>query len=234
MKSLEAFLDWSEVWALLIPLAILIFFRPKGMQVRWLTAYVIAGLVLNTLAIFMLEFYYLVPDWAKVRGMANNNIFYNLHSFTRALLLSQFILSIRVIRFQHFLRALLVFYILLVIVNFTFVESPFFLSTHLFTAESVLLLIMCLSYFFSAIQDESNTNWLRHPAFLVCAGTSLYEVITFFIFLFFYPLSLKDADFFTVTMRVYIAAFILFCLFLSWALYRYSKAAEKQELTTVN
>lgn len=227
MNLWQILLDWSEVWALLIPLTMIVLFHPKGKQAGWLKAYIIMGLFFNSFAIFFVEFPNLVPEWMKVRGIANNNIFYNLHSFTRAILLSLFILSIRVIRFQHFLRALLAIYMGLVIVNFAFYESSFFLSTQLFTAESVLLLIMCLSYFFSAIQDESNTNWLRQPAFLVCAGIALYEVITFFIFLFFYPLSLKDAAFFTVTMRVYLAAFILFCLFLSWALYRYRKADVK-------
>src|SRR6185436_2876762 len=133
--------------------------------------------------------------------MINNNIVYNIHSMFRVLLFSWYIINIRQYQFTFFFKTFLVAYLVFIFINFTIFESPFFLSTRLFAAESIVLLIMCLFYFFRSIQDESQINWLKHPSFLVCAGISLYVVITFFIFLFFYPLSQKDPEFFVVTMR---------------------------------
>ncbi|MBK7560212.1 MAG: hypothetical protein IPI68_01515 [Chitinophagaceae bacterium] len=221
MKFLQTLLDWSEVWALLIPLIIIAICNPKEKHIRILRGYVLIGFILNFSATFMLEYYDLVPTWMYVNNMVNNNLPYNIHSIIRVLFFSWYIIIIiGQFRFSGILKLILAAYMVLVLINFIFIESPFFLSTHLFAAESIVLLIMCLSYFFRSIQDESHTNWLKHPSFLVCAGICLYEVITFFIFLFFYPLSQKDPEFFVVTMRIYNITFVLLCILLALAFYK--------------
>jgi hypothetical protein len=171
----------------------------------------------------MLEFYSLLPSWIN----NNNNILYNIHSFVRVILISWYIIMVRQYKYPVILKTTLAAYILWVFINFAFIEPSYFLSTRLFAAESIVLLILCLNYFFRSIHDEGPTNWLKHSSFLVCAGVSFYEVITFFIFLFFYPLSQKDVQFFVVTMRIYSITFIVFCILLALALHRSSK--EKQE-----
>src|SRR4026208_2503059 len=202
-EGLQFLRDWSEVLALLIPILVAFFYRPKGEHLQIIIWYVIIGFILNLAAMFMLEYADLVPSWMYVDNLANNNIFYNIHSIIRVLLFSWYIIAIREHRFTSILRILLAAYICFVLINFIIIESPFYLSTHLFAAESILLLLMCFSYFFNSIQDEGETNWLKHPSFLICSGISLYEFITFFIFLFFYALSQKDQAFFVVTMRIY-------------------------------
>lgn len=223
MRFFEILRDWSEVWALLIPLSIIIFFKPGNKKTAPLILYVIAGFLLNLIAIFILEFHHLVSSWVS----NNNNILYNIHSFFRVVLISWYIITVRQYRFPMILKSVVALYILFVFINFIFLEPAIFLSTRLFAAESIVLLILCLNYFFRSIHDESQTNWLKHSSFLVCAGVSIYEAITFFIFLFFYPLSQKDVQFFVVTMRIYSITFIVFCILLALALHQSSK--EKQE-----
>src|SRR5688572_21278691 len=47
MKSLQQILDWSEVWALLIPLTILLIFKPKASWVKPIIFYLLIALILG-------------------------------------------------------------------------------------------------------------------------------------------------------------------------------------------
>jgi hypothetical protein len=224
MKILQFLRDWSEVWALLIPLIIILIYQPKGNNLRWIVLYVISAFILNLLAIFYIEFFNLVPDWLKAKG---NNIFYNLHSFVMVIFFSSYIIAVKKFRYSIFLKALLLIYLVLVLINFGYWESPYRLSTRHFTAGSIVLLFMCLVYFFRSILEESQTNWLKHPSFIICAAVCLYQAITFFIFLFIYPMYddayNKDLSFAFLMMRIYQAIFVVFCILLAIALYRSKK-----------
>lgn len=223
MSFFQIFLDCTEVWALLIPLFVIAIYKPVGKQLRLIVWYVIIGFILNFIAIFMMYFYYLVPKWMYIEGMPNNNILYNIHSIIRVFLFSWYIITIRPYKYTIILKKILAAYLVYIPINFIFIDSPFFLNTSLFAAQSIVLLVMCFSYFFQSLQDESQTNWLHHPSFLICVGISLYEVITFFIFLFFYPLNKTDTDFFHVTMDIYRITFVLLCILLALAFYQSKK-----------
>ena len=73
------------------------------------------------------------------------------------------------------------------------------------------------------MQDESETNWLKHPSFLVCTGICLYEATSFFIFLFFYPLVEKNWEFADLTMSIHNVMYVTMCVLLAIALFRYRK-----------
>lgn len=232
MKWLQIVLDWSEAWALLIPLAVIIIKKPTGVFSHLLVWYVWAALILNFTATFVLYFYYLIPSWMYVERRVNNNILYNLHSLLRVLLLGWYIIRARPYRFPLVLKGVIAAYVIFVLVNFSFAESPFYLSTRLFAAESIVLLSLCLVYFFRSIQDESQVNWLKHPSFLVCTGVCIYEAITFFVFLFFYPLHDRDSDFANTafaeaTMRLYTIMYTVLCILLALALYKTAKEQNK-------
>jgi hypothetical protein len=229
MKWFPILLDWSEVWALLIPLLVAIISRPAGENIRLLVWYVVLGFLLNVTAMLM-QYNYLSPRWMYIDGMTNNNIIYNIHSIIRVLLFSWYIITIRKYNYSVILKTILLGYIVFLFINFIFFESIFYISSLLFAAESIVLLIMCMFYFFHSIQDESQLNWLKHPSFLVCAGLSFYEAITFFIFLFLYPLSQKDETlkFFVLTMRIYNITYVIFCILLALAFYRSRKNKQKQ------
>ncbi len=211
-------INWSEVWSLLIPLIIILLYRPKGNGTKPLVVYVCIAFVLNSIATVMVEYYFSMPEWLK-----NNNILYNLHSLVRVLCFSWYIITIRQYRFPNILKWLLVVYSVFVIVDFVFFESIFRLSTSLFAAESIVLLILCFSLFFRLMQDESGTNWLKHPSFLVCTGISLYEVTSFFIFLFFYPLYDKNPAFGDLTLSIHNIMYCILCFILAIVLYRSRK-----------
>src|SRR6185436_8896407 len=131
MKFLQTLSDWSEVWALLIPLIVIIVSRPKEKQIRVLVWYVIIGFILNFATTFMIEFRNLVPSWLYIDNMINNNIVYNIHSMFRVLLFSWYIINIRQYQFTFFFKTFLVAYLVFIFINFTIFESPFFLSTRL-------------------------------------------------------------------------------------------------------
>lgn len=222
MKWLNFLNTWLEVWALLIPTAIILIYRPTGKAVWLLLTYVFAALLLNSLCLSMVEYYYLMPSWTYTDGSPNNNILYNIHSFLRVTLLGWFIISVRNYRYTIFLKGLLLTYLIFVVINFSIFESLLFLSTRLFAAESIVLLIISLSYFIRSILDETEINWLKHPSFIICSGICLYEAITFFIFLFFYPLVNKDPTFFAVTMKIYSITYLVLCILFAFGFYQYS------------
>jgi hypothetical protein len=221
MKWFQTILDWSEVWALLIPLIVVTISKPRGEKIRLLVWYVVVGFLLNLTAMLM-QYNYLSPRWMYIDGMTNNNIIYNIHSIIRVLLFGWYIISIRRYKYPIILKSILISYIAFLFINFIFFESPFYVSTLLFAGESIVLLLICMAYFFRSIQDESHINWLKHPSFLICAGLSFYEAITFFIFLFLYPLSEKEEtlSFFVLTMRIYNITYVLFCILLALAFYK--------------
>jgi len=225
---LNLIINWSEVWALLIPLAVIIVCRPKEPYIKPVVIYVFIAFVLNTCATIMVEYYFQMPVWLK-----NNNVLYNIHSFVRVILFSWFILAIRKYNYPSILKITLVAYLVFVVVNFSFLDSPLFLSSKHFAAESIVLLFFCLSFFLRSMLDESNVNWLKHPSFLVCAGISLYEAICFFIFLFFYPIAQKNKEFGALTMSIHSIIYTVFCIFLALALYS-SCHQEKEEDTSSN
>lgn len=219
MNWLQTLSDWSEVWALLLPLTVLLLYKPGGKVVRPLVLYVIIAFFLNLLATIMAQSAGL-PGWLK-----NNNILYNIHSVVRVVLFSWYILSVRRSLFPLNLKTLLIVYLAGVAINFIFLETPFLLSSRLFSAESIILLIICLFYFLRSILDDSSTNWLSHSSFLVGTGICLYEALTFFIFLFFYPLHNRnsaywDPSFAIATMRIYTVIYVLLCLLLALGLYK--------------
>ena len=210
------------MWALLIPLAVIWKYKPGGKVVRPLILYVIIAFFLNLIATIMAQSASL-PGWLK-----NNNVLYNIHSVTRVVLFSWYVLSVRRSLFPLNLKTLLIVYLAGVIINFLFLETPFYLSSRLFSAESIILLIICLFYYLRSIQDDSSTNWLRHSSFLVCTGICVYEALTFFIFLFFYPLHNRDSaywdpSFAIATMRIYTVIYVLLCLLLALGLYKSRK-----------
>jgi hypothetical protein len=214
---------WSEVWALLIPLIVIAFFKPKGKAVRLLIIYVISAFILIFLAIFTLAYPNLVPNFLSYNY--NNNVFYNAHSFIMTIFFSWYIISLKKYKKSILLNTLLILYIAFVLINFAFLETPLILSTRHFTAGSIVLLIMCLYYFIHSIQEESQTNWLKHPSFIICSAIFMYQAITFFIYLFFYPMFNqaynKDLSFALLMMRIYQIAFVMFCILLAIGLYQY-------------
>lgn len=222
-KIIANVLMWSEVWALLIPLTIIIIFRIKGAAMRPVILYAGIAIALNLAATLISVYRNSLPS-----SLQNNNILYNLNSLARVLLFSWYILSLKLIRSSWLSKIVLPVYIIFLLINFIFLESPLLLSSRLLSAESIVLLVLCLFFFIRSMQDESDINWLKHPSFLICIGISLYEAINFFIFLFFYPLLENNLEFGMLTMKIFSVSYIILCILLALALRR----SHKQQLTS--
>lgn len=210
-------LIWSEVWAPVIPLLIIIIYGTKGKLLTPVAIYVFVGLLLNTAATLISYFYFDLPSWLR-----NNNILYNLHSVARVILFGWYITNLTLVRPAWLRKMALIIYSFFVLLNLIFIQTVSKINVYLLSGESVILLALCIIYFINSLRDDN--DWLKDPSFLVCAGVSFYEAITFFIFLFYYQI-LNHKEFGMVTMQIYSVSYIILCLLLAFALYGSRKKA---------
>ena len=219
MKTfLNELLLWSEVWALLIPLTIIFIYKIKGQIIRPVVIYVFIAFFLNTAADVISYFNNELPNWLR-----SNQILYNIHSIARTLLFSWYILKLN-LKYPIWLkRAVVPLYLVFLLVNFIFLEPMTKLSTHLTSAESIVLLVLCILYFITAMNDENINNITSSPSFVICTGLIIYEAVTFFIFLFYDILAKEYHSFGILTMKIFSVTLIIFCICLSIGLYKSRK-----------
>jgi len=217
-------LDWSEVWALLIPLLALLFFRKQPAALKPIIIYLWIGLILNiTIDIIMVLRIYNrgwilthFPEWLKT-----NNPLYNIHSVARFLCFSYYFMHLPQSSFTKFKKVLAATSVVFLVINFSFFENffnPDSLSGNLLATEAYLLLVYCMLYYLSELRDDSK-NLFNGPDFWVVTGLSIYVVINFFVFLFYLPMIDVDVDLAVNIWNVHNIAFILFCLFITKAFY---------------
>jgi hypothetical protein len=212
--------DWSEVWALLIPLTVLIICKPKPNWLKPVKWYLITALLLNVSLdlVWYVNKYNLFDSYPGHRW--NNNIFYNLNSMARLLYFAWFFNLLQQ-RFMHRIKAIIPYvFIIFLLINFIFFENLFpfgkmeVFSTRLLATESAFLLFYCLQYYIYLIVEEKTTKINWQPGFWIVLGLSIYVAVNFFIFLFYDYLS-KMYDRFAVNMwDVHNIVFILLCLFI--------------------
>jgi hypothetical protein len=176
---------------------------------------VVLAFLINTISTIMFVYYREMPSFLK-----NNNVLYNIHSVMRVCLFGWYILSVHSKSYSLLSKIISVTYILFVIINFLFYESVWFFSSRLFSAESIVLLALCISFFIRSIKDESSTDWIKHPSFIICAGLGFYETTNFFIFLFFYPLLESDREFGKLTWTIHNFSFVIFCTMIAVGILR--------------
>ena len=217
MNKLQEILDWSEVWALLIPLIVLLL-KPK--QPKYLTpviVYVALALVIDLFIDVGWKYKAVVPQW-----MYPNNYFYNIHSIIRFICFSSFFSLLRLPFIKKFGKIIPILSILFIIINFSFFENFFradSFSSRLLATESGLLLFYCLQYYLYKLQDEATTT--KRPAdFWVVTGLSIYVVFNFFYFLLYTTLIDNGyADFVEQMWNYHNLTFIILCIFIARAFY---------------
>src|SRR5579863_2036511 len=217
-KIAESILDWSEVWALLIPLIFLLFVRKPPALLTPVIIYLWLALILNLFVDVIADFKkpYHFPAWLQ-----SNNPIYNLHSLVRFACFSYFFISLPQPAFKTFKKAIAVLFVLYTVINFTFFENflyPFHLSGNILSVESYLLLVYCMLYYLSALNDEDDDAF-RGPVFWIVTGLSIYVVINFFVFLFYVPMINQDMELVLDIWNVHNAAYIILCLFITRAFY---------------
>lgn len=214
--------DWSEVWALLIPLFFLFRQRNKSLYLKPIRMYVIIALIINIGAISIQKY---KAAWGYELGdfFFSNNFLYNIHSVTRLLLFSWFFILLNQ-RFMHRIKAIIPFaFIAFAIVNFVFFETFFNrynLSSRLLATEAALLLFYCLQYYIFLIIEDKGIPFLKQPGIWIVIGLTFYVAASFFIFLFYDYLVIHDEDFAIGVWDVHNVFYILLCICIAINFYR--------------
>ena len=219
LKFLLQVLDWSEIWALLIPLFVLLFHRKQPAYLKPVIIYLWLALMINLVIDIIMGFniYRIdLPTWLN-----SNNPFYNIHSITRFICFSIFFIRLPQTSFIILKKILVTLSVVFIIINFIFFENffnPNHLSGNLLAAEAYLLLVYCVLYYLSVFRNE-NDGLTNGQDFWVVTGLSIYVVTNFFVFLFYVPMLDVNLVLANNMWYVHNIAFIIFCIFITKALY---------------
>jgi hypothetical protein len=213
LKIIEFLLDWSEVWAVLIPVAVLL--RKKQPKIlRPVVWYEWSALIINIAIDLTWKFRKVLPA-----DYNSNNYLYNLHSVVRLYLFSAFFIGLK----QPFLiklkKMIPFLYGIFLLVNFGFFENFFnywLLSSRLLSVEAILLMFYALQYYMFKIKESMEVFSFK-PDFWIVTGLGIYMSINFFIFLLYNELTLRMQNFAINLWNVHNITFIIFNLFLAKA-----------------
>jgi len=209
-------LAWSEVWALLIPLIVLLFNRRQPTVLKPIIIYLWLAFILNLGIdiIVLINVYY-------QKFVMSNNFLYNMHSVVRFVCFGFYFMQLPQASFTNFKKVLAAVSITFIVINFSLFENFFnynSFSGNLLATEAYILLVYCMLYYLAELKDDSK-NLFASPDFWVVTGLSIYVVINFFVFLFYLPMIDVDEDLAVNIWNVHNIAFIIFCLFITKAFY---------------
>lgn len=229
-EFIRTILDWSEVWALFIPLAILFWKNPEAHYLKPVKILLFSLLLIN-LGIDLIAEYKFEWGFTPEDLLWNNNFLYNIGSIIRLLLFSWFFISLRQ-RFMHRIKFIIPFaFLAFVIINFTFFEKLIprgdyeAFSSRLLATEAALLLFYCLQYFIYLIIEDKHSHIKEAAGFWIVTGLSIYVSANFFIYLFYEYLSEKTINFAIGIWDVHNIVFIILCIFIAIQFYRESQKA---------
>ncbi len=212
-------LNWSEVWALLIPLAVLLKRKKQPRYLVPVTAYLFIALPLNIFTDFIAEFRqaYNFPWW-----METNNYVYNIHSIVRLICFAFFFNRINHSFLGRYKAPFYVVCALIILINFTVFEKFFRVnsfSSFLLAFESAILLFHCLQFYLFKLQDEDE-GWKQKPDFWIVTGLSIFVTFNFFYFLFYTTLIDNGHIPFVMSMwYLHNITYIILCIFIAKAFY---------------
>ncbi len=215
-KFFKFLLDWSEVWAPLIPLVFLLFKKNKPRFLKPVILYLVAAFLLNAVSDIIGDFKAYLPQW-----MQSNNPLYNVHSIVRFICFSYFFIELKQSSFTRLKYILPNVSLVIIIFNFIYVEdfgNPDHLSGNLLSAEAYVLLIYCMLYYLAKLRDEVD-DITSGADFWIVTGLSIYVVVNFFVFLFYVPMINQDGKLADNMWNVHNIAYIILCLFITKAIY---------------
>lgn len=219
LKIFQLVLDWSEVWALLIPLTILMV-KQQPAKLKLVVAYVWAALIINLAIDLVWKFRMLLPA-----AYNSNNFLYNLHSIVRFYLFSAFFIHLQQPFCVTVKKIVPVCFTLFMIINFTFFENFFDywkFSSRLLSIEAALLLFYVLQYYLFKINDNIGTK-ITDNVFWVVTGLGIFVALNFFIFLLYNELTLRFQRFAISLWSVHNISYIILNLFLAKGFYESGK-----------
>lgn len=209
-------LDWSEVWAPLIPIIFYLFNRNQPQYLKPVIFYLFFAFIINLTGNIISDFKSYLPSW-----MQSNNPLYNVHSIVRFVCFSNFFLALNQTSFKRIKSILIILSFLIVVSNFSLLEdfgNTEHLSGNLLAGEAYILLVFCILYYLSKLKDEE-IEISSGPDFWVVTGLGIYVVINFFVFLFYVPMIVHDSLLAERIWNVHNIAYILLCIFITKAFY---------------
>lgn len=229
-KILKELLDWSEVWATLIPLTVYLIWKPKANWLKPILLYLVMALILNLVIDFTWKASSLgLSDWRKKifwwlyveekgKKFLYNLIFYNVNSCIRLLCFSWFFYLVNPAyrKIYMFITAL---FLSGIVMNFIFFENIFLsFSSRLHTIEAAILLFYCLLYYYAVNMDEEIPSPLALPPFWTVMGMTLYTSVNFLIFLFFKYLTDSEKNYAIEVWNVHNLVYIVLMISLAVAI----------------
>jgi hypothetical protein len=216
MNILQIVIDWSEVWAVLIPLLIFLRYPKQPGHLYPVIVYLWVALVLNTIADCSWYFKDEMPYFLK-----SNNYIYNLHSILRLICFGVFFTYLKETFLRRGRAALLVISLILITLNFLFAENFWrfdVFSSRLFAFESGLILFYCLQYFIYRLV-HNDTLYNKRPEVWIIIGLSVYVIFNFPFFLFYTSLFPLYKEFAVAMWNFHNLTYIICCVFFARALY---------------
>jgi hypothetical protein len=219
LKIFQFIIDWSEVWALLIPISVLLF-KKQPVGLKLVVFYIWIALIINLSIDIIWKFRTMLPA-----AYNSNNYLYNLHSAIRFYLFSAFFIHLN----QPFLvtlkKIIPICFTIFIIINFTFYENFFDywkLSSRLLSTEAIFLLFYTLQYYLFKINDNVGTK-IMNSDFWITTGLGIFVTLNFFIFLLYNELTLRFQNFAISLWSVHNISYIVFNLFLAKGFYESEK-----------
>jgi hypothetical protein len=217
MNEIELALDWSEAWALLIPLTVL-FIKRQPVLNKPIVIYCLLAFLVNTAAdiIANCEIALKFPSYLQ-----RNSFLYNIHSIIRFICFATFFNNLRQPYFEKAKKLIPLVSIPIIIVYFLIFESfnnEDHISAYFLAAESFILLVYCIQYYLFLMKEDSLYNKREHH-FWIVTGLCLYVVINFFVFLFYIPVLNRNYDAALRLWNIHNIAYVLLCIFLAKAFY---------------
>lgn len=210
-------LDWSEVWAILIPIII---YKKQPVLYRPVVSYLWCALFINLTIDFVWKFRMVIPS-----AYNSNNYLYNVHSIIRFCLFTLFFVQLN----QPFLvwvkKIVPILFLIFFVINFGWYEHFFnysMFSSRLLAVEAFFLLFYVLQYYLFKINENVEVN-IFTPDFWIITGLGIYMVINFFIFLLYNELSIRLQTFAISLWNVHNISYIIFNLFIAKSLHESSK-----------
>jgi hypothetical protein len=206
----QQLIDWSEVWAVLIPLAVAAccIIPARAKPLLW---YCMIALLLNFSEDIIWKMQ-IVHPLSKTPG--DNQFIYNIHSVVRFIFFSLFFIRLR----QQFLWQLqwlfFIIFLLTAALNFIFWEQPAVISSRIMGLEAGLLALYCILYFFNRLLDEKSGD-TRPPEYVLTVGICVFMIINFPLFLFYKPLALRFRDFAVDIWTVHNITYLLLCIIIA-------------------
>ncbi len=214
MSYFLLFFDWSEAWAPLIPIFLLVKNRDQPRFLKPILVYILLAFLINLTGDIIGDFKKYLPAWLQ-----SNTYLYNIHSVIRFVCFSYFFIELKQSYYTTIKKIIPFIFFVILCIDLKYFENFFDktgIGANILTGESFLLLTYCLLYYLSKLKNEDDAI-MSGADFYVVTGLSIFVVTNFFVFLFYDSMLKENPDLANNMWSVHNVAYIIFCLLIARA-----------------